>query len=199
MDQLKFLDALAKCFEKLPNVGKKTASRYAYYIVESLSDQEVQDFSKVLVDTKEKVHHCSKCGMLTTSDICPICSDSTRDTTKIMVVKDTKNVLAVEKSKTYNGLYHCLNGLINPSTGVGPDDLNLDSLDKRINNNTEVILATSFTPEGETTALYLEKILLKKGYNVSRIGYGIPAGGDLEFIDELTLRRAIDSRVKSEK
>ena len=199
MNELKFLDSLAKSFEKLPNVGKKTASRYAYYIVENLSNQEVEDFAKTLVDTKAKVHRCNKCGMLTTENICPICSDLTRDRKKIMVVKDTKNVLAVEKSKTYNGLYHCLNGLINPSNGIGPDDLNIDTIDSRLSKDTEIILATSFTPEGETTALYLEKIFLKKGYNVSRIGYGIPAGGDLEFIDELTLKRAIDSRIKSEK
>ena len=199
MEELKFLDALAKMFEKLPNVGKKTASRYAYYVVESLKDQEVEEFSKTLMETKASVHRCKICGMLTTNETCSICNDNNRDKSKIMVVKDTKSVLAVEKSKTYNGLYHCLNGLINPTVGIGPDDLNIDSIDLRVKSNDELILATSFTPEGETTALYLEKILLKKGYNVYRIGYGLPAGGDLEFVDELTLKRAIDSRIKSEK
>ena len=113
-----------------------------------------------------------------------------------MVVKDTKDVLAIEKTNQYNGLYHVLNGLISPLDEIGPDELNIESLEKRINNNEikEIIIATSFTPSGETTALYLERILAKDSLKISRIGYGLPAGGDIEYVDELTLKRALDSR-----
>lgn len=132
--------------------------------------------------------------MLTDLDICHICNNAYRNKEQIMVVRDTKDVLAVEKTAQYNGLYHILGGLISPLDGVSPDDLNIDSLEKRLNDTKEVIIATSFTPNGETTALYLEKILKKDNLTISRIGYGLPAGGDIEYVDELTLKRAIDAR-----
>lgn len=197
--EIKFLDNLAKSFEKLPGVGKKTAQRYAYYVVEKLSIEDVETFSKVLVETKQKIRYCNKCGMLTDQDTCEICSSKYRDKTQIMVVRSTKDVLAIEKTSQYNGLYHVLGGLISPLDGVGPDDLNIDSLVSRLDGTNEIIIATSFTPSGETTALYLEKILNKEGLKISRIGYGIPAGGDIEYIDELTLKRAIDARIESKK
>lgn len=197
--EIKFLDNLAKSFEKLPGVGKKTAQRYAYYVVEKLSIEDVETFSKVLVETKQKIRYCNKCGMLTDQDTCEICSSKYRDKAQIMVVRSTKDVLAIEKTSQYNGLYHVLGGLISPLDGVGPDDLNIDSLVSRLDGINEIIIATSFTPSGETTALYLEKILNKEGLKISRIGYGIPAGGDIEYIDELTLKRAIDARIESKK
>lgn len=194
MSETKFLDNLASCFEKLPGVGKKTAQRYAYYIIEKMSLDDVKELSNELVKTKENVKHCKICGMLTDLDICHICNNSYRNKEQIMVVRDTKDVLAVEKAAQYNGLYHVLGGLISPLDGITPDNLNIDSLEKRLDNIKEVIIATSFTPNGETTALYLEKILKKDNLTISRIGYGLPAGGDIEYVDELTLKRAIDAR-----
>ncbi len=200
MSEIKFLDELAKNFEKLPGVGKKTAQRYAYYVVEKMSEDDVEAFSKELMVTKNKVKKCSVCGMLTDKDICSICSSNYRAKNQIMVVRDTKDVLAIEKTNQYNGLYHVLGGLISLLDGISPDELNINSLEERIKTNDsieEVIIATSFTPNGETTALYLEKILAKDGLIISRIGYGLPAGGDIEYVDELTLKRAIDARRKS--
>ena len=135
--------------------------------------------------------------MLSDKETCEICSSNYRERKQIMVVKDTKDVFAIEKTSQYNGLYHILNGLISPLDGVSPDDLNIESLEARLNEIDEIIIATPFTPSGETTALYLERILNKEGLTISRIGYGLPAGGDIEYVDELTLKRAIDSRKKS--
>ena len=195
--EIKFLDNLAKSFEKLPGVGKKTAQRYAYYVVEKLSLEETEQFAKRLVETKNKIKYCNICGMLTDKDTCEICSSSYREKKQIMVVKDTKDVFAIEKTSQYNGLYHVLNGLISPLDGVSPDDLNIQTLETRLDEIDEIIIATPFTPSGETTALYLERILNKDNLVISRIGYGLPAGGDIEYVDELTLKRAIDSRKKS--
>ena len=200
MKDIKFLDDLAQKFEKLPGVGRKTAQRYAYYIVEKMSTDEVSDFSNELIVTKEKVKNCKVCGMLTDQEVCSICSSSYRSKNQIMVVRDTKDVLAIERTNQYNGLYHTLGGLISLLDGISPDELNIASLEERVNNDEkieEVIIATSFTPNGETTALYLEKILSKDNLTISRIGYGLPAGGDIEYVDELTLKRAIDARKKS--
>ena len=195
--EIKFLDNLAKSFEKLPGVGKKTAQRYAYYVVEKLSLEETEQFAKRLVETKDKIKYCNTCGMITDKDTCEICSSSYREKKQIMVVKDTKDVFAIEKTSQYNGLYHVLNGLISPLDGVSPDDLNIQTLETRLDEIDEIIIATPFTPSGETTALYLERILNKDNLVISRIGYGLPAGGDIEYVDELTLKRAIDSRKKS--
>lgn len=195
--EIKFLDNLAKSFEKLPGVGKKTAQRYAYYVVEKLEKEDVESFAKTLIDTKNNIRYCNICGMLTDKQECDICSSKYRDKTQIMIVRNTKDILAIEKTAQYNGLYHTLGGLISPLDGVSPDDLNIDSLSKRLGGVKEIILSTPFTPSGETTALYLEKILQKEDLVVSRIGYGLPAGGDIEYVDELTLKRAIDSRIKN--
>ncbi len=196
MKDFSFLDELVKHFEKLPGVGKKTALRYAYYVVEKMSIDAVNDFSKDLITVKENIKKCNICGMLTNQDTCEICLDNTRDTSKIIVVKDTKDVFQLEKIKQYNGQYHVLNGLISPLEGVGPENINIDSLEKRCENKNvkEVILATPFTPNGETTALFLERILDKEGLVISRIGYGLPAGGDIEYTDELTLLRSLQNR-----
>ncbi len=198
MNELKFLEPLIVCFEKLPGVGQKTATRYAFQIVEKLSAEDVEEFAKTLVDIKEHIKHCEKCNILTTNDVCDICTDTLREQDKILVVKDTKDVISLEKTKQYNGLYHVLGGLISPLDGVGPDEISIKELEERCKNPTikEVILATSLTPQGETTALYLEKILKRENLDISRIGYGIPAGGDIEYADELTLRKALSARIK---
>lgn len=199
MDDFKFLENLSACFEKLPSVGKKTASRYAFSVIEKMSEEEVERFSRVLIETKKKIKKCKICGMFTLDDdLCEICQSKYRNKEQIMVVKDAKDVLAIEKTNQYNGMYHILGGLISPLEGVGPDQLNIANLENRITDETkEIILATSFTMAGETTALYLEKILAKEGLTISRIGYGLPAGGDIEYVDALTLKYALDGRKKN--
>lgn len=200
MNEPVFLEALASYFEKLPGVGKKTATRYAYYVIEKMSEELVNDFSKVLVETRKSVKKCDECGMLTNKDVCDICSSAYRNKKQIMIVKDTKDVVAIEKTNQYNGLYHVLGGLIAPLEGIGPDELNISSLDKRITDEVdELIVSTPFTPQGEMTSLYIERIFKDKSVKVSRIGYGLPAGGDIEYVDELTLKRALDSRVETKK
>lgn len=195
MGDLKFLDLLASKFESLPGVGKKTANRYAYHLIEQMTSEEVEEFAKVMVDTKKSVVFCPICGMLSLKQPCDICSSIERDKTKIMVLKDTKDIIAIETLGSYNGLYHSLNGLINPLDGIGPDEINVSSLYNRINSGVkEVIIATPFTINGETTTLFLEKTLSKYNIKISRLGYGLPAGGDIEYIDELTLQRAIENR-----
>lgn len=198
MNELKFLEPLINCFEKLPGVGQKTATRYAFQVVEKLTEEDVEEFSQVLLEIKQNIKHCMVCNILTTADVCDICEDEHREKDKILVVKDTKDVISLEKTKQYNGLYHVLGGLISPMDGIGPDDLFVKELEERCKdiNVKEVILATSLTPQGETTALYLEKILKREGLEISRIGYGIPAGGDIEYADELTLRKALSARIK---
>ncbi len=198
MNELKFLDPLIASFEKLPGVGQKTATRYAFQVVEKMTEEDVEEFAKVLVELKKNIKHCEKCNILTTKNLCDVCENDLRDQDKILVVKDTKDVVSIEKTKQYNGLYHVLGGLISPMDGIGPDDISIKELESRCKNLDvkEIILATSLTPQGETTALYLEKILKREGLEISRIGYGIPAGGDIEYADELTLRKALSSRSK---
>lgn len=195
MDDFKFLENLSTCFEKLPSVGKKTASRYAFHVIENMSSDEVERFARVLLETKKQVKKCKICGMYTLEDTCEICSNLYRSHEQIMVVKDAKDALAIEKTGQYNGMYHILGGLISPLDGVGPNQLNIEQLAQRITQETkEIIIATSFTMNGETTALYLEKILARDGLTISRIGYGLPAGGDLEYVDALTLKYALEGR-----
>lgn len=195
MNDLKFLENLSSCFEKLPSVGKKTASRYAISVIESMNEEEVERFARTLVETKKQIKKCKICGMYTLTDTCDICNDHYRNKEQIMIVKDAKDVIAIEKTKQYNGLYHVLGGLISPMDGIGPEGLNIESLEARINKETkEIIISTSFTMTGETTALYLEKILAREGLIISRIGYGIPAGGDIEYVDSMTLKYALEGR-----
>ena len=197
MDEFKFLENLSSCFEKLPSVGKKTASRYAFSVIEKMSEEEVERFARTLIETKKNIKKCKHCGMFTLDETCDICNDTFRNTEQIMVVRDSKDVIAIEKTKQYNGLYHILGGLISPLEGIGPEQLNLESLESRIDSNIkEIIISTSFTMAGETTALYLEKILARDGLTISRIGYGIPAGGDIEYVDSMTLKYALEGRKK---
>lgn len=192
----KSLENLIQSFKNLPGVGAKTAERYAFSILEA-SDEEIDLFLKSMKDVKEKIHYCSRCGNISEEDLCEICRDSSRDESMICVVQEAKDVLAMEKMKEYNGLYHVLNGALSSTKGIMPEDLNIDSLMKRVDENTkEVILATNPTMEGETTALYLDKLLKSKEINVTRIAHGLPMGGHLDYADELTLIKAFEGRKK---
>ena len=200
MGDLKFLESLTSSFENLPGVGRKTAKRYAYHVLEKMTEDQVVCFAETLINTKRKVKNCPICGMISLDSPCEICTSENRDHSKIMVVKDTKDIIAIDSMGEYNGMYHSLGGLLSPIDGIGPSSLNISLLEKRLNNEVEeVIIATSFTPSGEMTALYLEKILSKDNLIVSRLGYGIPAGGDIENVDDLTFKRAFSNRTNNMK
>lgn len=198
MKELVFLNDLVSVFEKLPGVGKKTATRYAYYIIEKYDIDDINKVCETLINSFNSIHKCPICGMFTTKDVCEICNDSLRNKKQILVVKDQKDVLSLEKTKQYNGTYHVLGGLISIMDNITPDQLNIDALENRAKNNEvdEIILALSLTPSGDITAAYLEKILTKYDVEISRIGYGLPAGSELEYADELTIKRALDYRIK---
>lgn len=198
MKELVFLNDLVSVFEKLPGVGKKTATRYAYYIIEKYDIDDINKVCETLINSFNSIHKCPICGMFTTKDVCEICNDSLRNKKQILVVKDQKDVLSLEKTKQYNGTYHVLGGLISIMDNITPDQLNIDALENRVKNNEvdEIILALSLTPSGDITAAYLEKILTKYDVEISRIGYGLPAGSELEYADELTIKRALDYRIK---
>ena len=198
MKELVFLNDLVSVFEKLPGVGKKTAIRYAYYIIEKYDIDDINKVCETLINSFNSIHKCPICGMFTTKDVCEICNDSLRNKKQILVVKDQKDVLSLEKTKQYNGTYHVLGGLISIMDNITPDQLNIDALENRVKNNEvdEIILALSLTPSGDITAAYLEKILTKYDVEISRIGYGLPAGSELEYADELTIKRALDYRIK---
>ena len=191
---MKSLDNIVDEFAKLPGIGRKSAMRIAFYVLE-MEDEELLNFMTVLKEAKEKIKKCEICGNLTENDICEICSDEERDSSIICIVKDSRDIIAFEKSKTYNGLYHVLGGIIDPLNGVGVDDLDIDKLTKRLTENVkEVILALDPSLEGETTSLYLSKIIKEKEIKVSRIASGIPMGGNIEFSDIATLSRSLEGR-----
>lgn len=198
MKELGFLNDLISVFEKLPGVGKKTATRYAYYIIEKYDIDDINKVCETLINSFNSIHKCPICGMFTTKDVCEICNDSLRNKKQILVVKDQKDVLSLEKTKQYNGTYHVLGGLISIMDNITPDQLNIDALENRVKNGEvdEIILALSLTPSGDITAAYLEKILTKYDVEIYRIGYGLPAGSELEYADELTIKRALDYRIK---
>ncbi|MCK5732329.1 MAG: recombination protein RecR [Tenericutes bacterium] len=185
-------------FMKYPGVGRKTAERFALYTVEKLSDEDVDDFSHAIINLKKNIHHCRTCGHLTDQDICEVCSNLNRDESLLLIVESPKDVFAIEKSGEYKGYYHVLNGVISPMDGYGPEDINLSALWPRIIDNKvkEIIVATSSTQEGETTALYINRVLKDVDIEVTRIGYGVPVGLNLEYADDLTLSKAIENRRK---
>lgn len=193
----KFEDLIA-AFRHLPGVGIKTAERYAFTVLDW--DQEtLEEMIASLQAVRNGLDVCEVCGNLCEGSECEICSDHTRDHRIICVVQSPKDVIAMEKMNTYNGVYHVLNGVINTAKGIMPQDLNIDSLLRRIDEQTEeVILATNPTVEGETTALYLSKLLEDHHVNVTRIAHGLPMGGHLDYADELTLQKAFEGRKKME-
>lgn len=180
---------------KLPGIGKKTAQRLAFYIL-SMEDESITELAGAISEIKGKLDYCSVCNNLTERDPCPICSDSKRDSSIICVIENVKDIIAMEKTGEYKGLYHVLHGAISPMDGVGPDDIKIQGLLNRINNNQveEIILATDPNVEGEATAMYIAKLLKSLEIKTTRIAHGLPAGGDLEYADEVTLSKALEGR-----
>ena len=197
MKELKSVTKLVDSFSKLPGVGHKSAEKMAYSVLE-MQDEDVEMFSDALKELKRNVHHCPICGNYTEDDVCEICQDENRDKTKIIVVSYPKDVASFERLGVYNGRYHVLGGVLSAVNGVGINDLNIVDLEKRIKDDgvQEIIIATNPTTEGETTALYLAKILENKNVNVTRLAYGLPMGGHLEYADSLTLSKALEGRKK---
>lgn len=182
-------------FEKLPGIGRKTAQRLAFHVL-NLSEEKVVGFAKALVDAKRKTKTCSTCGNLTDTDPCRICGSDKRDHGVICVVQSPRDVVAMERVREFKGLYHVLNGLISPLDGTGPDDINIKALIGRVSQGgiSEVILATNPNVEGEATAVYLSKLLKPMGIKTTRIAQGISVGGDLEYADEVTLYKSLEGR-----
>ena len=194
-EQIEALQRLTEYFQRLSGIGKKTALRLAFSVLD-LPDEDAEDFARAILDAKHNIHYCSICQDLTDRDICSVCDDLRRDRSTICVVEDTKAVMALEKVKEYRGLYHVLHGAISPMNGVTPNDLKIKELLERLKDDEvkEIIIATNPTVEGETTAMYLAKLLKPFEIKVSRLAYGIPVGGDLEYADEVTLYRALEGR-----
>ena len=192
----KALNKLINELSKLPGIGGKTAQRLAFHIL-SLTDSEAKTLAESIVTAKESLHYCSVCGNLTDQDPCQICSDANRDKSVICVVETPQDVMAMERIREYNGLYHILHGAISPAEGIGPNDINLKLLITRLQSNEEVkevIIATNPNIEGEATAMYISRLIKPSGIKVTRIAHGIPVGGDLEYADEVTLLKAMEGR-----
>ena len=189
------LNELINQFEKLPGIGKKTATRLAFSVLAAPKEQ-AQRFADALVNAREKIHFCSCCQSFTDLEICPICSDENRDKSVICVVSEAKDVLAFERTREYNGLYHVLHGVLSPLDGVTAEQLKIKELMTRLADGTvkEVIMATNPTVEGEATSSYLSRLIKPMGIKISRLAYGIPVGGDLEYADEVTLSKALEGR-----
>ena len=194
-EYIESLRLLAEKFGRLEGVGRKTAMRMAFSILE-LEKEDAYAFAQAIIDAKEKIHLCPICQNLTDRETCPICMDETRDHSLICVVTDPRTVMAMEKVREFRGVYHVLHGLISPMNGVTPDKLKIRELLERIGEGAveEVIVATNPTVEGEATAMYLSKLLHPLGVRVTRLAYGVPVGADLEYADEITLFRALEGR-----
>lgn len=184
---------LIRELSKLPGVGPKSAQRLAFYLFNQ-SDEKVGELAAAIVDAKAKLHQCSRCFNVTEGDVCDICDDPQRETGLICVVEEPGDLLAIERSGEYHGRYHVLHGSLSPMNGIGPEQLTIESLLARLPGIEEVILATATTVEGEATAMYLARVIAERGIATSRIAYGLPVGGDLEYADEVTLGRAISHR-----
>jgi recombination protein RecR len=194
----KAIEQLIESLRKYPGVGKKTAERYALFTVNRLSHEAIDEIIESYQKIKEDIFACPICGNITDTDPCYICKDESRNQSTIIVVEEAKDIVAMEKTNKYHGLYHVLNGVISPSDGIGPDDINLKSLLERLKNDQvqEVILATNLNNEGETTANYISRLLESTDILVTRIAHGIPAGGNIEYADEITIIKAIEGRRK---
>ena len=197
MKTLKSLERLQESLAKLPSVGKRSAERMAFAMLE-MDDEDLNEFADAIKDLKNKIHFCKICGNITEDEVCEICTDSERDRSTLMVVSSPKDVIAFENTEGYKGLYHVLGGTISLSKGKGVEDLNIDSLLARVDEGKikEIIIATNPTVDGETTALYLAKLLQSKPVSVTRLAYGLPMGGHLDYADSLTLEKAIEGRRK---
>ncbi len=194
MERLEFLDRLTAQFCKLPGIGAKTAQRLAFYII-AMPEDEVKEFAKTMYDARVKVKRCAVCGNLSENEVCAVCSDPKRDGHTICVVKDAKDVAAIERTREYKGHYHVLGGTISPLEGVGPDDIAIKPLIERLRGDIgEVILATNPDVQGEATAAYIARLISPLGVKVTRIAHGIPIGAELEYADEITIAKAIEGR-----
>ena len=190
------ISRLIEEFSKLPGIGPKSAQRLSFHII-NRPIEEVKSLSDAIIEAKEHVRYCKQCYTLTDSELCPICSNPERDASTIMVVENTRDLAAYEKTGKYNGVYHVLHGAISPMLGIGPNDIRLKELIQRLQGDVkEVIIATNSSLEGETTAMYISKLIKPTGIKVSRIASGVPVGGDLEYIDQVTLLRALEGRVE---
>ncbi|CDA30002.1 MULTISPECIES: recombination mediator RecR [Eubacterium] len=191
-----YISKLIEELSILPGIGAKTASRLAFYILD-MPQEQVEELSQSIIDAKKNVKYCKKCFTLTDQDICPICASKDRDHKTIMVVENTKDMAAYEKVGEYKGVYHVLHGAINPLMGIGQNDIKLKELFERLKDDVdEVIIATNSSVEGEATAMYISKVVKPLGIKISRIASGVPVGGDLECIDNVTLLRALQGRVQ---
>ena len=180
----------------LPGIGTKSAQRLAFHIL-NMPKEQVEELSSAILDAKQNVRYCKECFTLTDEEICPICSDSSRNHKVIMVVENTRDLAAYEKTQKYDGVYHVLHGAISPMLGIGPGDIKLKELMQRLQKDVdEVIITTNSSLEGETTAMYISKLIKPTGIKVTRIASGVPVGGDLEYIDEVTLLRALEGRTE---
>ena len=179
----------------LPGIGQKTAQRLAFHII-NMPKERVESLSQSMINAKTNVRYCKECFTLTDHEVCPICASESRDHKVIMVVENTRDLTAYEKTGKYNGVYHVLHGAISPMLGIGPGDIRLAELIQRLQGDVEeVIIATNSSLEGETTAMYISKLIKPAGIKVTRIASGVPVGGDLEYIDEVTLLRALEGRI----
>ncbi len=192
------IDKLIEALRKYPGVGKKTAERYALYTVNKFSTETIDEIVDAFLRIKEDIFQCPVCGNITDTDPCYICKDDSRDKSIIIVVEEAKDIIVMEKTNKYHGLYHVLNGAISPSDGIGPEDINIKGLLERLKDEEleEVILATNLSNEGETTAQYISRLLKDTNILVTRIAHGIPAGGNIEYADEVTIFKALEGRRK---
>ena len=189
------LERLSEQFARLPGIGSKTAQRLAFQVL-SMPQEQAQEFADAILDAKRSIHTCPVCQNLTDEEMCPICADETRDHSTICVVAEPRDVIAMERSREYTGVYHVLHGVISPLSHVGPDDLRIRELLARVSKGDvrEIIMATNPDTEGEATAMYLSRLLHPMGVKVTRLAYGIPVGSQLEYADEVTLLRALEGR-----
>ena len=189
------LASLSDHFAKMPSIGRKTARKLAYYVLQ-MSEEEAQDFANSILNARSKIHYCKGCFCFTDKEMCDICSNSSRDNSIICVVEDSKDIDAIENTGEFDGIYHVLHGVISPLNGVGPDDLKIKELLEKVKSSEikEIIMATNPTVEGEATAMYISKLMSSLGIKITRLAYGIPIGATLEYADEMTLSRAILGR-----
>lgn len=189
------LEKLVEQFQKIPSIGRKTAQRMAFHVLD-LPENEAKEFADAIMEAHTKIHHCALCHNLTENELCPICESETRDHSLLCVVEDPRDIPALERTREFSGVYHVLHGTISPMNGVGPDQLTIKSLVERVSKGEikEVIMATNPTLEGDTTAMYIGKLIKPFEVKVTRLAYGIPVGADIEYADDVTLLRALEGR-----
>ncbi len=189
------LEKLIEQFQKIPSIGRKTAQRMAFHVLD-LTDDQAKEFADAIIDAHTKIHHCSLCHNLTENELCPVCASANRDHSIVCVMEEPRDVLAMERTREFHGVYHVLHGAISPMNNIGPDQLTIKSLVERAASGdiNEVIMATNPTIEGDTTAMYISKLIKPFGVKVTRLAYGIPVGADIEYADDVTLMRALTGR-----